>query len=91
MVAVADCKSSALNGKIDEQATKMNRTVRTVDFVIRIAAVVVVSTLGMAMLLLVCAMGTATGTPSALMVSASIFAFGCLILALIILVHPADA
>jgi hypothetical protein len=58
---------------------------RWLDLAIRYGAVVVISTLGFALLLLVCIMGTDNGTATAFYWSAAIFVFGCGMLAATVL------
>ena len=68
-----------------------NRVLAVIDFVIRMAAVLVVSTLGLGVLVLACGMGTDSGTGKALAISAAVFVAGvCLLGAICFLaIYPA--
>jgi hypothetical protein len=70
---------------------KMLLTLSIIDIVIRIAAVVVISTLGMAMLMLGCVMGTDSGTSKSFLISAGVFLVGCAVFALIVLLAVCPA
>ena len=62
----------------------MARTFQILDLIIRVGAVIAVSTLGLAMLLLVSIMATDSGRPSDMATAAAIFVGGCCIIGLVI-------